>query len=143
MLTEKNENVGRLLRQASSNLTKKLDEAASHYGLTSQQMSIIDFLYDKRDEKIIQMDVERELKIRRSTTTTLLQRMEEKKLITREAVKSDKRQKTLNLTDEALSLVKIIKNYTAENDKRLLSNLTESEISAVKKFLKKVVKENQ
>lgn len=142
MVTKK-ENIGRLLRQASNNLTKTLDIAASHHDLTSQQMSIIDFLSKNEGKKIIQADIERELKIRRSTTTTLLQRMEQQSLIIRTSVDSDKRQKVISLTDKSKYLVPIIKKYSTENNEKLLLGFSESEQEVIIKFLKKVVQDNQ
>ena len=92
---------GRLLKQANNNMMRHFDHFAKRFGLTGNQMAVIDFLMNHAEEEIFQRDIEHEFNIQRSTTTVLLQRMEKKGLIERHTSSKDARQKAVTLTDKA------------------------------------------
>ena len=104
-------------------------------------MSVIDFLANQTGNSAFQHDIERELDIRRSTTTVLIQRMEKRELVKRVVAPEDKRKKKVQLTEKALVLVDQVKKYIKEDDLALLANFTEQEIAATKKVLKFIRKE--
>ena len=96
---------GKLLHLASNTLIRQMNQLAKKYDLTGVQMLVIDFLAHKVNQQAYQQEIENEFSIKRSTTTTMLQRMENKKLIVRVSHDSDKRQKVVKLTPEALKLL--------------------------------------
>ena len=102
---------GRLLKQANNNMMRHFDQFAKRFGLTGNQMAVIDFLMNQAEEEIFQRDIEHEFNIQRSTTTVLLQRMEKKGLIERHTSSKDARQKAVTLTDKAVKIASACQTY--------------------------------
>lgn len=76
-------------------------------GLTGMHYAVIGFIaHASEGRDIYQRDVEKEFNIRRPTATNLLQLMEKKRLLGREAVPGDGRLRKIILTDHARELHK-------------------------------------
>lgn len=70
--------------------------------LSGMQGPVIGFIYDRCEKQdVFQKDIEKWFHIRRSTATVMLQNLEQKALIVREAVPGDKRLKKIVLTEKA------------------------------------------
>ena len=102
---------GRLLKQANNNMMRHFDQFAKQFGLTGNQMAVIDFIMNHEKQEIFQRDIEHEFNIQRSTTTVLLQRMEKKGLIERHTSSKDARQKAVVLTDKAVKIASACQTY--------------------------------
>lgn len=102
---------GRLLKQANNNMMRHFDQFAKQFGLTGNQMAVIDFIMNHEKQEIFQRDIEHEFNIQRSTTTVLLQRMEKKGLIERHTSSKDARQKAVVLTDKAVKIASACQAY--------------------------------
>lgn len=134
------ENIGRQLKIASTQLTKKFDKFAIQYDLTSMQMSVIDFLTLLYDQEIFQKDIEHEFNIRRSTASTLLKRMEDKGLVRRVESNKDARQKQVILTDLAVQYEDDIQKFMVETQQQIHSFLSDEEYAALESSLDKIIK---
>ncbi|CAI2662253.1 hypothetical protein AKUG0406_14460 [Apilactobacillus kunkeei] len=134
------ENIGRQLKIASTQLTKKFDKFAIQYDLTSMQMSVIDFLTLFYDQEIFQKDIEHEFNIRRSTASTLLKRMEDKGLVRRVESNKDARQKQVILTDLAVQYEDDIQKFMVETQQQIHSFLSDEEYDALESSLDKIIK---
>ncbi|CAI2662385.1 hypothetical protein AKUH3B203M04_04090 [Apilactobacillus kunkeei] len=134
------ENIGRQLKIASTQLTKKFDKFAIQYDLTSMQMSVIDFLTLFYDQEIFQKDIEHEFNIRRSTASTLLKRMEDKGLLRRVESNKDARQKQVILTDLAVQYEDDIQKFMVETQQQIHSFLSDEEYAALESSLDKIIK---
>lgn len=134
------ENIGRQLKIASTQLTKKFDKFAIQYDLTSMQMSVIDFLTLFYDQEIFQKDIEHEFNIRRSTASTLLKRMEDKGLVRRVESNKDARQKQVILTDLAVQYEDDIQKFMVETQQQIHSFLSDEEYAALESSLDKIIK---
>lgn len=134
------ENIGRQLKIASTQLTKKFDKFAIQYDLTSMQMSVIDFLTLLYDQEIFQKDIEHEFNIRRSTASTLLKRMEDKGLVRRVESNKDARQKQVILTDLAVQYEDDIQKFMVETQQQIHSFLSDEEYDALESSLDKIIK---
>ena len=88
---------------------------------------IIKFLYDNSCKDIFQKDIEKQFKVRRSTVTSAIKRMEKAGFIKRESVKSDSRLKKLTLTEKGVNLHKYIEQRIKETEILLESSLTINE----------------
>ena len=106
----------RLLKQANNNLMRHFDQFAKQFDLTGNQMAIIDFITNHENEEIFQRDIEQEFEIQRSTTTVLLQRMEKKGLIERQISATDARQKSVKLTEKAVSFASACQDYLRKEE---------------------------
>lgn len=126
---------GRLIKHASNVMSRHIDMFAAEYELTGVQMSIIDFLGKYPNQTCLQRDIENEFAIRRSSATTLLQRMEKKGLILRLVAKDDARQKQIQLTSKAQPFVQINRNYMKVQRASLEANFTAEELENFTKIL--------
>ncbi|HBO46740.1 MarR family transcriptional regulator [Pediococcus parvulus] len=126
---------GRLIKHASNVMSRHIDTFAAEYELTGVQMSIIDFLGKYPNQTCLQRDIENEFAIRRSSATTLLQRMEKKGLILRLVAKDDARQKQIQLTAKAQPFVQINRNYMKVQRASLEANFTAEELENFTKIL--------
>ncbi|WP_225418513.1 MarR family winged helix-turn-helix transcriptional regulator [Loigolactobacillus iwatensis] len=134
------EDFGRLLKISANQMGRRFDQFARQYELTGTQMAIIDYLNQHKDKEILQRDVEREFNIQRSTATVLLQRMEKRNFIRRKASVDDARQKSVQLTQHAKELEKIIASYMREQQEQLEAEFSTSELELLSRLLKNLVR---
>ncbi len=129
------EPIKKLIKQASTQIDRERDDFAGKLGLTGVQMSVIDFLANQKDNAAAQRTIEQEFDIQRSTTTVMLQRMEKKQLIRRIVDPQDRRKKKAKLTAKAGKLVREIKLYMKNDDKKVRRHFSAAEIEVVKKVM--------
>lgn len=132
-LTE--QDTGRLLRKAANQLINNFDQFAANYGLTSMQMSVIDYLSRRHDEVVIQRDLEQEFNVKRSTMTLLLQRMDKKGLVVRKQALSDGRQKEVTLTNKSREMERLIQDYMKQQDDQIRQIFGQAEIKQFQRIL--------
>ena len=120
---------GRLLKQANNNMMRHFDQFAKRFGLTGNQMAVIDFIMNHEKQEIFQRDIEHEFNIQRSTTTVLLQRMEKKGLIERHTSSKDARQKAVVLTDKAVKIASACQSYLRKEEKEFAQQFSAEERS--------------
>lgn len=101
---------------------------------------VIGYVYGRKDEDVYQRDIEKISKLRRSTTTVMLQKMEQKGLIERHSVDSDARLKKITLTPKAISMHKQVLEQIEKTEKRLTDGISEEELEAFKKTIRKMQK---
>ncbi|MCV3315247.1 MarR family winged helix-turn-helix transcriptional regulator [Pediococcus ethanolidurans] len=126
---------GQLVKHANNTLRRHIDTFAAGYGLTGVQLSIIDFLGKYPQQMCLQRDIETEFAIRRSSATTLLQRMEKKGLILRLVAKDDARQKEIQLTKKVQPFVQLNRDYMKAQRDSLETNFSQEELLTFTKVL--------
>lgn len=109
--------------------------------LTGTHGWAIGYFYDHREKDVFQRDFEKECRIRRSTATAILQRMEQNGLIVRESVDYDARLKKITLTPRALELHKRVREDFAALETMLRGSLTAQEVDCLFTVLEKIQKE--
>lgn len=136
---EQDRRVGLTVRILSNQIGREFDYQISKLpaDITGLQGRVIRFVMDT-SEDVFQRDIEKELDIRRSTATAILQLMEKKGLLTREAISDDARLKKIVLTDKALGIRNQIKNVLEYVESQLISGLTEDEINTFFSVMKKI-----
>lgn len=136
---EQDKRVGLAVRILANQIGREFDYQISTLpaDITGLQGRVIGFVMDKLGD-VFQKDIEKELDIRRSTATALLQLMEKKGLITREAISDDARLKKIVLTDKALSIRNQVKNVLERVESQLISGLTEYEINTFFSVMRKI-----
>ncbi|KRM69842.1 hypothetical protein FD06_GL000007 [Apilactobacillus ozensis DSM 23829 = JCM 17196] len=134
------ENFGILLKIACIQMVKRFDAFAHEYGLTSTQMSVIDFLSRRQELETFQKDIEEEFYIQKSTASVLLKRMENHNLITRSASLKDSRKKQVLLTDDAKKLQKVISQYMDTTQQNFENNFSKEEIKLLNRVMHKLIK---
>lgn len=110
-------------------LAKRIGNAhLNEIGLTQSQGDIIVFLAREPEKKIHQRDIERALNYTNPTITGLLNRLEQKGLITRTVDVNDSRVRVISLTNAALSIIEEIYFSIQKTEKKLLEGFTKEEI---------------
>ncbi len=106
MICEDSPRIGFQLKAVNNLIRRRLDVRFSEVGLgelRGMQGPMIGYIYEQsKNRDIFQKDIEREFNIRRSTATVMLQNLEQKELIVRQAVNHDARLKKIVLTDKAV-----------------------------------------
>ena len=109
-------------------------------GLTQSQADIIVYLAQASDQKIHQRAIERALNYSNPTITGLLNRLEQKGLITRTVDVNDSRMRLISLTNDALSIVEEIYRSIQETEKKLLDGLSKEEIDLLAPLMARIAK---
>ncbi|MCK8624408.1 MarR family winged helix-turn-helix transcriptional regulator [Apilactobacillus xinyiensis] len=133
-------NFGMLLKIACTQMVKRFDAFAHEYGLTSTQMSVIDFLSHRQDVETFQKDIEEEFYIQKSTASVLLKRMEKHNLILRTASSKDSRKKQVTLTNNAMALQKVISDYMNDTQIAFEKHFSDEEIKLLNRSMHKLIK---
>lgn len=101
-----NQALGFLIKQANNLIKRKLDLCFTEAGLSEfigMQGPVLGYINRESCHRdVFQRDIEKCFHIRRSTATVMLQNLEQKGYIVREAVKSDARLKKICLTECAI-----------------------------------------
>lgn len=106
--------------------------------LTDMQSRIIGFLHRKKAEDVFQKDIEKEFSIRRPTVTILLQTMEKKSLVKRDAVAYDARLKKVGLTPKAEELVNTSQREMLRFEKMLTADISEADLACFFRVTQKI-----
>lgn len=117
---------------------KEVNEALKDYGLYSAQWSILFCL--KRFGIMTQTEIWQYLNVEAPTVTRTLMKLEQRNFIIRKEGK-DKRERIVELTDEAKSLIPKIEGKIAEVECRLLQSLSDDEVNELTRLLKKLGKD--
>ena len=96
------------------------------------------YLGDNQGKDIFQRDIEKAFKVRRSTVTATLNRMEENGLIERKSVEFDNRLKKIELTDKGVLMHLSFKERAERLDNELACALTQKEKEDFLKIIKKL-----
>ena len=99
---------------------------------------IIMFLYHHKGVDVFQKDIEKEMRITKSSVTGIVQMMEQKGYITRTAVEGDARLKRIELTKEGERIKKLLESVFDEGEKRLDKCLSRDEQEQLLKLIGKL-----
>ncbi len=141
---QQNERISFALHKTSRCIKRYVDRRAQEVcdgGLTGTHGWAIGWLYDHRHEDVFQRDFEKACGIRRSTATSVLQRMEQNGLIVREGVPTDARLKKITLTEKALQLHRQVETAFDTLEETLRAALTEEELCCFFSVLNKIQRE--
>ena len=145
-MEEKGERIERLgfqLKAVNNLIRRKLDVTFSEMGLgdlSGMQGPMIGYIVDNSAKQdIFQKDIEKVFHIRRSTATVMLQNLELKGYIQREAVKEDARLKKITVTDKARQYHQHIIEVIGQFNDNLEKGLTDKEKQEFTRILGKMM----
>lgn len=119
-----------LIRLSIAKMGRRQTENANIiWPLNHVQGFVISYLYDKENKTCPQKEIEEELKVARSTATTMLANMEERGLINRILNENDSRQKYVSLTAAGIESYRHFLHFADEFDKILMGGMTEEEVA--------------
>lgn len=122
-------------------IDRKIHSTVKENRITQVQAKILRFLYVNKSNVIYQNMIEKELGLRRSTVSGILDTMEKNGFITRNQSEHDARKKEVSLTINSLNKHKEIEKKISDFEMVLLKGITKEEQDAFFKTLDKL-KEN-
>ena len=111
---------------------KSADEA------TGNNMFIIRYLAQRKNEDVFQKDLEEFFSVRRSTMSNIVLRMEQKGFLVREPVSCDRRLKKLVLTEKGEKLHLMMESIVFQTEEKLTSGFSEEERATLFRLLDKL-----
>lgn len=105
-----------------------LNKEMAELDITYTQATVIGFLNMNLSKDICQKDIEHGLGLTHPTVSSILNRLEEKKLIITEPLETDRRYKRIILTSKSSDMVLAIKEKTAKITEQLFTGFAEEDI---------------
>ncbi len=124
-----NKNFEFYLRSIVHTMKQMLDNKLLPYDITNQQARLLGDLDNqlKRDEEIVQKDLERTMKLRGSSITSLLQGLERKGFISRSTGNGDGRTKQVDITEKGRAVIEEVESSFQELEQLLVEGMSEEE----------------
>jgi len=127
---------------ALSNMIRRYFDCATHRkeieAITGNNGRIIRFLADNAERDVYQKNLEEEFAITRSTASKVLRLMEQKGLVTREAVAQDARLKKIALTKKAWEIYGIMRGDKEKMEQRLVRGFSEQELKSLYAYIQRM-----
>ena len=107
-------------------------------GMTVSQASAMGYLLLQEGTDVYQKDLENFFKLRRSTVSSMLNTLEKKGIIQRQAVPHDARLKKLVLTDHGRQLSSLAGQIFSQINELMVQGLTQEELTTLAAILNKI-----
>lgn len=119
---------GKMINRISNRLRRRSAKIQATVGISGAQGMILDYiLVESVNHPIYQKDVEKEFGLRPSTATGVLNELEQKGMIRREADPGDGRRKKVVFTRQAQAINQKLKSQILESEELLLKGISEEE----------------
>lgn len=117
-----------------------LNKEMAELGITYTQATVIGFLNKNRDEEICQRNIEENLGLTHPTVSSILTRLEEKKIIYTEQLETDKRFKRVFLTPKSIEMYEQIEAKISAISEYAFCGVTEDELEQFSSIIQKVIR---
>ena len=107
---------------------------------TPVQLRILRYLYDNIDKEVYQKDIEREISVRRSTASGIINTMEKNGMIARMSSDLDGRVKRIIMTDKYIDSVTELEEKIISFEKELVKNINEQDLKVFLKVIDEMKK---
>ena len=129
--------LGPMLGRSAHLAKERMDARLSQYDVTPVQTHTLLYLH-RHHGQAAQHEVIQHLRVKPSTANGILDRMEEKELVTRSVSDSDARRRLITLTEKGAALQADCRRLFMETEELMLGNLTEEERAALFGLLRRV-----
>lgn len=126
--------VGYLLKSIDDKLKVKADSNLKRYNLTFTQSRVLAFL-DSRGGQSTQKEIELFLDVSHPTVVGIISRMEQSGHVICRIDEKDRRNKIVNLTEQANALGMVMEKNIRINEKKMLEGFSENDIRQLKEYL--------
>ena len=130
------EYLGIKVAKVRNSIKNEMELALIPYDITTTQFVVLVKLCEK--DRMTQKDLALETNYKQSALTLILDKLEEKKLIIREAKENDRRAYLIAITQEGRELEKKVIVLAKELEKRILENISENELNVFLNVLDKI-----
>jgi len=131
---------GHLIRRLNQISQGLFHEEAGAHGLTSVQFAALSMIRDVPG--IDQVSLSSLIAFDKTTIVKVLDRLEQKELITRERSAADRRSNELRATDDGVKLLKQVEPLFDRSDRRIVAPLSSAEQRKFMEMLSRIVQEN-
>jgi DNA-binding MarR family transcriptional regulator len=130
--------VGYYIKKISNNFENSKRTNCVKYDITSQQTSILLYLFNHLDEKVNQKTLEHYYEISSATISGIITRMEAKNLIVRIPNPDDKRDKLITLSVKGEETANAIKKSILDLEAKIVKGFDDNEIKTLLSFLERM-----
>ncbi len=132
--------VGFEVRMLSNLINRKINQMISEEedNLTAHQAWILNYLVNNSDRDIMQRDIEKHFSVRRSTTSHMLQLMENSGYITRVCASADARMKRIVITTKGKEAQARMIDRLTRFENRLQNNLSDEDLDILSRLLQQM-----
>lgn len=130
------DSLGYIITNTGRKITQHLTQKFQGYGITSEQWSVLQTLTE--EDGITQAELSRRTEKDPTNVTRILDQLERKELIRREANKGDRRSFLIHVTESGRSLSQELLPVEIEFTKSYLQDLTEEELTLLRRAFQKI-----
>lgn len=130
--------LGPMLGRGSHLAKERMDARLSQYDITPTQTHTLLYLHHHRG-KAPQCEVIRHLKVKPSTANGIIDRMEEKGLVSRSVIESDARRRLITLTEKGAELQEKLHQAFGETEELMMKGLSAEERELLFSCLERVI----
>lgn len=133
-----NDSLGYLLNTSARLIKRDLDSRLRNFGLTSSQWAVLNLLSSEKE--LTQAEIAEQINSDRATVGGVIDRLIEKELIKKEIMKNDRRYYLVSISRKGLDIFKEIQFTGIESNQKATNDLSDVEITTLKKYLKTIIK---
>ena len=140
-MLHKQEKIGLEIRKLNHEMNRNLELQVKAEGIDEVTLMhgwIMRYLYENREKEIYQKDIEKHFSIGRSTVTSIIQLMEKKGFIERQAVQSDARLKKVLLTEKGEKTHEMIEALIIQLNQNMMEGIEQEELQTFLEVLSKI-----
>lgn len=140
-MLHKQEKIGLEIRKLNHEMNRNLELKVKAEGIDEVTLMhgwIMRYLYENREKEIYQKDIEKHFSIGRSTVTSIIQLMEKKGFIERQAVQSDARLKKVLLTEKGEKTHETIEALIIQLNQNMMEGIEPEELQTFLEVLSKI-----
>lgn len=120
-------------------IERLLNKELSEFGITYTQATVIGYLKRNIDKEICQKDIEYNLGLTTPTVCSILTRLKEKQMIITQSSKTDRRYKSVTLTDKAIEMAEDISVRIEQITSVLFNGIPDDEQETLAAIIKKII----
>lgn len=131
--------LGFTFKQIHIAFESRCNKNLQQYNLTQSQMDVLVYLKHHENSTVTQRDLEAGLGLKNPTITGILNRLENKNLITRETNSNDRRSKIIKITDKSKSVIEKTYIHIEELESEIVKGFSDEEKEELAILLDKVL----
>lgn len=120
-------------------IERLLNQALSEYGITYTQATVIGYLKQNMSHEVFQKDIEYHLGLTHSTVSILLNRMEEKNMVSIQSLSTDRRYKRVILTERSMEISDTIHMKIQQITEMLFAGISDTQQQELSEMMKQII----
>ena len=128
-----------LIRMVNNIMESGQNRMLGEINLTVSQMQFMAYLFFHKEEEITAINLEKQFRLKNSTVTGIIQRLEEKKFIYRVPSEKDGRNKLIYITEQGMQLQQSLMKRIDEATKEVFCSFSEEEKKNLQDMLERLL----